>query len=388
MLGVSILVVTFVTPVALTSSALALGAHQSSIHSTALRPHVSMKYSVGTLDSSQPSGEAPPTISEIPGYQLSYVTNFSGNSLPPGWIVFSGKPSGDPGSQWANNHVIVSGDMLQLNTFRDPNFNNEWVSGGICHCGDSHTYGAFFVRSRMTGPGPTQVEMLWPGVGWPPEIDFNETYNGISASQATLHYASANLQIHKNINIDMTAWHTWGVIWTPTSITYTVDGNVWGTVTNPSVIPHQPMTLHIQQQTWCSSGFACPTSPQSTDINWVADYASTSIEPISLGSFAGTSAALSSNVKARVRHLANVIVGRSDTSVKVLGYANGSMSQARALVVSGERASNVKRFLELQLASLNDLNVSIVAIGVGASTASPNTINARVNSGKAVAMFK
>ena len=26
----------------------------------------------------------------------------------------------------------------------------------------------------------------------------------------------------------MTQWHTWGVIWTPTSITYTVDGSVWG----------------------------------------------------------------------------------------------------------------------------------------------------------------
>jgi hypothetical protein len=32
------------------------------------------------------------------------------------------------------------------------------------------------------------------------------------------------------------------------------------------------MVLDLQQQTWCSSGFACPTSPQSMDIAWVAEY--------------------------------------------------------------------------------------------------------------------
>jgi hypothetical protein len=47
---------------------------------------------------------------------------------------------------------------------------------------------------------------------------------------------------------------------------------VWGTVAVPSEIPNQAMTLDLQQQTWCTLGTACPTSPQSMDIDWVAEY--------------------------------------------------------------------------------------------------------------------
>jgi beta-glucanase (GH16 family) len=87
-----------------------------------------------------------------------------------------------------------------------------------------------------------------------------------------VHFGSSNSQVQRNVNVDMTQWHTWGVIWTPTSITYTVDGRVWGTVTDPSQIPSQAMTLDIDQQTWCQSGWACPSAPQSELVDWVAEY--------------------------------------------------------------------------------------------------------------------
>ena len=238
-------------PLALSGSASALVGPRHSIIASTLFAHAPI-FSVGEPDPTEPSGEAPPTTSAIPGYQLRNVTDFDSGTLPANWFIFSGTASGDSGSQWATNHVTVSNGMLQLNTFQDPSFNNDWVSGGICQCNKSYTYGAFFVRSRMTGPGPTQVEMLWPVSGWPPEIDFNETYGGSSSSQATLHYTSANISLHRNISIDMTKWHTWGIVWTPVSIQYTVDGRVWGSITDPAIIPHQPMSLHFQQQTWCA----------------------------------------------------------------------------------------------------------------------------------------
>jgi beta-glucanase (GH16 family) len=164
--------------------------------------------------------------------------------------------------------------MLHVLTSQDPAFNNEWVTGGACLCGiTGQTYGAYFVRSRMTGAGPTGVELLWPdGNVWPPEIDFNETYGGTSGTSATVHYNSANSQIGRSLNIDMTQWHTWGVIWTPNSITYTVDGTVWGTETTAASIPNMPMHISLQSQTWCSSGWACPTTPQSMQVDWVAQY--------------------------------------------------------------------------------------------------------------------
>ena len=234
-------------------------------------PPASTSYPVGLTSSSEPSGMSPPGA--FSGFTQTYVNDFSGSSLPAGWYVYTGTPGGDAGAQWGANHVAVNNGLLQLNTFQDPAYNNTWVAGGLCQCGASQTYGAYFVRSRLTGAGPTGVELLWPVANvWPPEIDFNETGGATSGTSATVHYGASNSQIQRTTSIDMTKWHTWGVIWTSTSITYTVDGNVWGSVTNASSIPNQAMTLDLQQQTWCSSGWACPTAPQSMQVDWVAEY--------------------------------------------------------------------------------------------------------------------
>lgn len=193
-------------------------------------------------------------------------------------MAYSGTPGGDPGGQFGGSaHIVVSGGILSLNTFQDPAYGGEWVTGGTSS-GVAQTYGADFVRSRLTGAGPTGVELLWPtGPDWPPEIDFNETGGQTTSTSATNIWAAsstsrAQSQVH--VSIDMTQWHTWGVIWTPTSITYTVDGNVWGSFTNASEIPDQPMVLDLQQQTWCgaSPAWACPTAPESMQVDWVSEY--------------------------------------------------------------------------------------------------------------------
>src|SRR5665213_1058773 len=238
---------------------------------------VASAFPTGVADNSEPSGYAPPGSNALAGYTQIYTSDFSGSSLPAGWSAYSGTPGGDPGGQFGGNaHIAVGGGLLQLNTFLDPAYNNEWVTGGLCQCGLSQTYGAYFVRSRVTGAGPTGVELLWPVANvWPPEIDFNETNGSTSGTTATNIWAATSTtrsQVQVNLSINMTQWHTWGVIWTPTSVTYTVDGQVWGTVTNASQVPNQPMTLDLQQQTWCSSGWACPSSPQSMLVDWVTEY--------------------------------------------------------------------------------------------------------------------
>ena len=239
-------------------------------------PAPNVAYPIGTPDASEPSGYAPPSSSGLSGYTQTYVSDFTGSSLPSAWGTYEGQPGGDPGAQFDQAHVTVSGGMLNINTFQDSAFNNEWVTGGACMCNLSgQLYGAWFVRSRLTGPGPTGVELLWPDASvWPPEIDFNETFGGTSSTSATVHYDAANSQIAKSLNIDMTQWHTWGVVWTPSWITYTVDGNVWATVTSSSSIPTIPMHLSLQAQTWCASSWACPTTPQSMQVDWVAQYRS------------------------------------------------------------------------------------------------------------------
>ena len=241
---------------------------------TTTPPPATGGYPIGATDASEPSGMAPPAADALSGYTQSYVTDFDGSSLPSGWDPFSGNPGGDPGGQWATSHVTVSGGMLNLNTWKDPAYGDEWVTGGLSQSGVANTYGAYFVRSRVTGPGPSQVELLWPATNeWPPEIDFNETSGIVNATTATLHWSSANRQDQRALSdIDMTQWHTWGVIWTPTSVTYTVDGREWGSVHVASEISDVPMTLDLTQQTWCSSFWACPTAPQTMEVDWVAEY--------------------------------------------------------------------------------------------------------------------
>ncbi len=230
-------------------------------------------YPIGTAESSEPSGFGPMGANALPGYAQTYLTDFTGTAVPAGWDSYSGAPGNDPGAQFGSAHTVVSGGMLQLNSWRDPAYNNEWVTGGVCQCGLTQTYGAYFVRSRVTGPGPTQVELLWPVANvWPPEVDFNETSGTTTGTGATVHFGATNGKDQRALDIDMTQWHTWGVIWSPRSLEYTIDGHVWGVVTTPSEIPNIPMTLDLQQQTWCSSGWACPTSPQSTQVDWVTEY--------------------------------------------------------------------------------------------------------------------
>ena len=236
------------------------------------RQTTNVVYPIGSAALTQPSGLAPPSANALSGYTRSYVDNFNGASIPAGWNVFTGVPGGDPGAQFGGHHVVVSGGLLQLNTYKDPAFHDEVVTGGICQCGLANKYGAYFIRSRVTGPGPNDAELLWPKVGWPPEIDFNENGGSISDTSSTLHFSSTNQMVQNFVTVNMTQWHTWGVIWTPSSIILVVDGREWGEYTTASEIPQRTMTLDLEQRTSCSKGLECPTVAESMEIDWVAEY--------------------------------------------------------------------------------------------------------------------
>jgi hypothetical protein len=234
---------------------------------------LSRSFPIGTPDSSEPSGEAPPGPQALPGYALSYVNDFNGSSLPPGWDSYSGVPGGDPGGRFAQSHVVVSGGLLQLNTYQDPAYDNRWIVGGLCQCGLSKKYGAYFVRSRITGAGPSEIQLLWPAANvWPPEVDFNETGGSATSTTSSLHYGSANIIVRRRVNVNMTNWHTWGVIWTANRMVYTVDGRIWGEVVGAAMMPSIPMRLVFQQQQQCEEGRQCPTAPESMLVDWVAEY--------------------------------------------------------------------------------------------------------------------
>lgn len=320
----------------------------------------------GIPDAAEPSGQSPPGPNSFPGSLQSYVSDFGGSALPSGWQVFTGSPDGDPSGQWSMGHVVVSDGLLHLNAFQDPQYNGAWVTGGLCQCGVARTYGSYFVRSRLTGPGPTQVELLWPAVGWPPEIDFNETYGTTGSSMATDHYTSANLQVHRTVNVDMTQWHTWGVVWTPTTITYTVDGRVWGMVTEPAAIPSQPMTLDLQQQTWCGAGWACPTTDQSTLVDWVVEYTPSVHQSAVVGPFNSGSTNLLPSLRSQVTTIARQIRSNGNPLVTLVGFGDSLAPTKKNATIGHSRARAVEAFLRLRLGQFGVRGVRIV-VSIGAT---------------------
>jgi hypothetical protein len=220
----------------------------------------------------EPSRQAPPGPRFLRGYGRIYCTDFSGGRLPAGWGKFNGVPGGDPAGLFLRSHVDVSAGILSLLTMRDGE--GRWATGGVCQCGLRHTYGAYYVRSRVTGGGDDEVQLLWPASHqWPPEVDFNETGQRTSATAWYVHYRADNHQIAHVLHINLLRWHTWGVVWTPRSLSFTVDGHRWGIVRSWSAIPHTAMTLDLSQQTWCGLAPECPTRPLAMQIDWVAIFA-------------------------------------------------------------------------------------------------------------------
>jgi hypothetical protein len=218
-----------------------------------------------------------------------FADDFTGSSLDSNWTAYNGEPGGDPGGWWDPSHVEVSDGMLILQTYEDPahyggpSSDTPWVEGGVSgFAGLQQTYGEYLVRSRVTSTtGVTEVELLWPASdSWGPEIDFNESNGTAGFTTATLHWGSGTdaQQESQTLQIDLTQWHTWGVIWSPGQVVYTVDGVVWATMTTPNA-PSVPMVLDLQQQVWpCGGNWeACPSSSTPAevdmDVDWVVAYA-------------------------------------------------------------------------------------------------------------------
>jgi len=233
-----------------------------------------------------PSGVPVPT-GDISGWHLTYSTDFSGKTLPSGWDAYSGQPGGDNFGYWDPKNVTVSGGELHLRTTAndDPQRPGTYSTGGVAFDGNTQSYGMYLVRMKGDSEPGVQISniaLLWPenNKSWPPEIDFYED-EGASRSgyTASLHPGPNGddccIIRHSRSNTG-TQWHTYGVTWTPTSLSYSIDGTTWATVprsavSSPAQWPDDPMTLDLQSQ---NLGAAQPSHPLETmTVAWVAEYA-------------------------------------------------------------------------------------------------------------------
>jgi hypothetical protein len=218
--------------------------------------------------------DSPP--GSMPGWRLVYSQNFDGSGLPPGWEAYEGHPSGDPYTTWDPANDIVSGGELHL--LATPSGG----AGGVGYRGNPQTYGMYLVRMKgdyEPGLQMSDIALLWPhSNAWPPEIDFFEDHGGTrSGYLATVHPGpdgDNSSQVHVPVGNNATQWHTYGVEWTPTSITFTIDGHSAGSVVSRTGLPAWPdipMDLDLQSQ---NLGPAQPSHTIETmTVDWVAEYA-------------------------------------------------------------------------------------------------------------------
>ncbi len=236
-----------------------------------------LAYPVGVPSATAPSGASVPTANQtfpgLVGYHQSYTTEFTGTSLPKGWLPFSGPIHGDGEAYYDPSHISVTNGVLILRTAKDRLNHGHWATGGMCQCGITHASGAYFVRSRAVGVGPENVAMLWPKSDkWPPSIEFLESATA-RGTDATLHWSKKNHVVMLALqHTPMGQWNTWGVVWTSKHIIFVVNGRAWAEISNAHAIPHIKMRLDLEQQSYCSLHFACPTKPTTMQVDWVAEY--------------------------------------------------------------------------------------------------------------------
>jgi Glycosyl hydrolases family 16 len=226
----------------------------------------------GVPSAGTPSGGGVP--GNVPGWQLTYSTDFPGNSLPSNWGAYSGQPGGDPDGHWDPANVAVNGGKLHF-------YANNGSTGGVDFFGNPQTYGMYLVRMKgdyEPGIDISDILLLWPDSNvWPPEIDFFEDTGGDrSGYLATVHpgpNGQNSNQVHVNVSNDATQWHTYGVQWTPSTITFTVDGQSVGSVSqsDTSSWPNIAMNLDLQSQNLGPSQPANGT--ETMTVSWVAEYA-------------------------------------------------------------------------------------------------------------------
>ena len=197
--------------------------------------------------------------------------------VDPGFALRRGEPP------LGLNPFAVSGDGLTITARAAPPAlaamtpPPAYVSGVITtRYSFSQTYGYFEARMRLPqGRGLWPSFWLLPVIGYPPEIDVMEVL-GQEPERVyqTTHAVDKTVQQITSTQADPNGFHSYGVAWTHSSITYYVDGRATGSVRN---ISNQPMYLLVNLQvggpgSWPGMPNAATAFPATVTTRYVRAY--------------------------------------------------------------------------------------------------------------------
>jgi beta-glucanase (GH16 family) len=244
-------------------------------------------------------------------WRCTFDDEFNGTSLnTANWVpqqtANSGYTSGGECYTGSPNNVSESGGTLSLTvrkeaapfTCADPagNYTTQYTGGMVSTDGKfSQTYGLFEVRAKLPAAAVAGLQesfWLWPvndaayGSVWPAsgEIDFAEMYSLYpNLDVPYIHYNAAapdpNVTTYTCTIADQTQFHTYGLQWTPTSISILLDGKTCLTdswhpaapLTAPAPF-NQPFFLILTQAlgiTTNAFSAARTPLPGTTQVDWV-----------------------------------------------------------------------------------------------------------------------
>lgn len=211
-------------------------------------------------------------VGNLSGWTQIVREDFNGALNTNRWGAYSGQPGGNPYGWWSPRHIEMHGGQAWLHGYRE---GGKFVTAGMMLNSAQQEYGRYVVRARFDrGVGIEHVMLLWPTAGaWPPEVDFSEGSATTNRTMATAHWSSSNLQQHLFRAIDMRLWHTYSVDWTPTRLTYRIDGQAFGIMTGAAV-PHAKMSMALQTHATQAVGPVSASQPRDVTmaIDWVAVY--------------------------------------------------------------------------------------------------------------------
>lgn len=186
------------------------------------------------------------------------------------WSRFDGRPGCCPQTRWDPAQVSVARGVLTL--ANHPDRWGTWRSAGVGAWGwkaATRRYGRWDARVRFDrGTGISGTALLWPGQGWPPEINYFEVFGSWGRrhrSMTTTHFGTVedHRVDQRTTRSDFTRWHVVSVRWRPASLRFLVDGRVVHVVRERAAIPDTAMWPGFQTHVHADARGRLPTLPGS-----------------------------------------------------------------------------------------------------------------------------
>jgi beta-glucanase (GH16 family) len=156
---------------------------------------------------------------------------------------------------YAPDEVYTSGGNLVIRTQRR-NYGGRSFSSGMVMSKQAFLYGRFEFRAQMS---PSQWPTLWllkygcfdplvnDCLAWPPEIDVIEQRNAPSRFTAGTWYGPHSNPQKDGVDVPSSnlsqTFHTYTLVWEPDRVEIYLDGELKYNLTDPALIPYEPMEV-------------------------------------------------------------------------------------------------------------------------------------------------